>query len=57
MALTTAAIYTLYTERLTGLFPMVGEILQAPVDPLVRETASWVAGRLSDPPFSSKERS
>ncbi len=47
VALTVAALYTLYTENLTGLFPLVARVLELAKDPLVRETAEWVSRRVS----------
>jgi len=48
-ALTVAALYTLYTERMTDLYPRVTELLDTARDPFVRETADWIAEQLDIP--------
>ena len=45
-ALTVAALYTVYSERLADLYPRVGPLAGGGRDPIVRETAAWVARRL-----------
>jgi AAA family ATP:ADP antiporter len=57
VALTVAALYTLYTESLTDLFPLVERVREADGDPLVQETAAWIADRVSDPPSPQEEPS
>jgi len=42
-ALTVAALYTVYSERLADLYPRVGPLAGGGRDPIVRETAAWVA--------------
>jgi HEAT repeat protein len=48
-ALSVAALYTVYTDHLADVFPRVTALLEATRDPLVRETAAWVAERLQLP--------
>ncbi|HSF13951.1 MAG TPA: Npt1/Npt2 family nucleotide transporter [Vicinamibacteria bacterium] len=45
-ALSVAALYAVHVEELSDLHPWVSELLASTRDPLVRETASWVAGHL-----------
>jgi len=45
-ALTVAALYTVYSERLAELYPRVGPLAGGGRDPIVCETAAWVARRL-----------
>jgi hypothetical protein len=56
VALTVAALYTLYTENLAGLFPQVARVLELDTDPLIQETAEWVSQRVS-PATSPQEGS
>ena len=48
-ALSVAALYTVYTDHLAEVYPQVSALLEATRDPLVRETAAWVAERLQQP--------
>ena len=43
-ALTVAALYSVYTDRMTELYPRVAPLVDDSPSPLVRETAGWVAG-------------
>jgi hypothetical protein len=52
-ALSVAALYTVHTDQLVDVFPMVDTLLKETRDPLVRETAAWVGEQLrhsSSPP-------
>ena len=48
-ALAVAGLYTVYTERMQELYPRIGQILAETRNPLVRETAEWVALQLELP--------
>ncbi len=48
-ALSVAALYTVYTEQLTEVFPLVSSLVEGSRDPLVRETAAWVKERVGQP--------
>ena len=48
-ALSVAALYTVYTEHLAEIYPKVSALLESTTDPLVRETAAWVAEGLRQP--------
>ncbi len=48
-ALSVAALYTVYTEQLTEVFPLVSSLVEASRDSLVRETAAWVKERVGQP--------
>jgi AAA family ATP:ADP antiporter len=48
-ALSVAALYTVYTDHLTEAYPQVNALLESTKDPLVHETATWVAERLRQP--------
>ena len=45
-SLTVAALYSVYTERMTELYPHVRRLADESCNSLVLETAEWVAGRL-----------
>ena len=45
-ALAVAGLYTVYTERMQELYPRIVQMLRETRDPLVRETALWVALQL-----------
>ena len=45
-ALTVAALYTVYSEAIASLYPRIGPLAGGGRDPIVRETAAWVIGRL-----------
>jgi hypothetical protein len=45
-SLTVAALYSIYTDRMTELYPQVRRLLAETKNALVLETAEWVAGRL-----------
>jgi HEAT repeat protein len=45
-ALSVAALYTVYTDHLVDVYPQVSALLESTRDPLVRETAGWVAEQL-----------
>ena len=44
--LTVAALYSVYTERMSELYPQVRRLLEESNNGLVLETAEWVAQRL-----------
>ena len=46
MNMTLAALYAVYTDRLTDLYPLVEEVRGSTADPLITETATWVTQRL-----------
>lgn len=48
-ALAVAALYTVYTERMQELYPRIAQMFTDSRDPVVRETAQWVAGQLQLP--------
>jgi hypothetical protein len=48
-ALSVAALYTVYTDHLVDVYPRVSSLLDSTRDPLVRETAAWVAEQLRQP--------
>jgi hypothetical protein len=48
-ALSVAALYTVYTDQLTEVFPLVSSLVEGSRDPLVRETAAWVKERVGQP--------
>ncbi len=48
-ALAVAGLYTVYTERMQELYPRIVQMFRQTRDPLVRETAQWVAGQLHLP--------
>ncbi|MGH9390305.1 MAG: HEAT repeat domain-containing protein, partial [Vicinamibacteria bacterium] len=48
-ALSVAALYTVYTDQLTEVFPLVSTLLEGSRDSLVRETAAWVRERVGQP--------
>ena len=45
-ALAVAGLYTVYTERMQELYPRIVQMFRETRDPVVRETAQWVAGQL-----------
>jgi hypothetical protein len=45
--LTVAALYSVYTERIEELYPRVRALHEETPNGLVRETAGWVASRVS----------
>jgi AAA family ATP:ADP antiporter len=46
-ALATAGLYTLYTESMMDLYPLVGRMGQESSDPVICETAGWVGRQLA----------
>ena len=44
-----AALYSVYTERVSELYPRVEALLAQDSEPFVQETAEWVARRLDLP--------
>jgi AAA family ATP:ADP antiporter len=55
-ALSVAALYTVYTDQLTEVFPLVSSLLEGSRDSLVRETAAWVKERVGQPISPSSGR-
>jgi len=49
VALTVAGLYTVYTDGMRDLYPRITGLVSESLDPLVPETARWVAGRLKLP--------
>jgi hypothetical protein len=47
-----AALYAVYVERITELYPRVAELRARATDEFVRETAVWISGRLQLAPAS-----
>ncbi len=45
--LTAAALYRIYTERRSALYPEVERLAAEATDPFVQETAGWVSARLA----------
>ena len=48
MTVSVAALYTVHTDQLTKVVPLVRSLLGATRDPLVRETAAWVLERVGE---------
>ena len=48
-ALAVAGLYTVYTERMQELYPRIVQMFRETRDPVVRETAQWVAAQLQLP--------
>jgi AAA family ATP:ADP antiporter len=42
-----AGVYAVYLERVSDLFPLVADLSDRAEDPMLRETAGWVASRLN----------
>jgi HEAT repeat protein len=45
-----AALYNVWAEQIDALYPLVDEIAESAIDPMVRETAQWVRGRVESGP-------